>query len=610
MVSSSGGTLSLYGAGFNSDCVVRLIGYGLLDTTFVNATALTARVPAGSPAGTYDVEVSDGAQTARLSRSFTLLSPTPTPKPEEPATPEPPPPPGQPILTVRNYTVTPEQVKPGQEFVVSIEIYNNGSRAGENTLAIFPGGTFVPLGEKGHTLWQLHINHTAVVTQRFRVPKSISNGIHQLNVQLEANDFAGNNYKFPTTVPVEVVGASSGSGGYTGKPKVVIEGVETTPRVLVPGEPFSLTLRLANRGSRTAVNVFATAAAEMVVPANGGDTVSTDLIRIDGVVTVTLPLMLDNTETGGRQNLPIALEYSDYGGGAYTDQQNVGVDVNTSLTRQPQVIIDAYTTTPDFLTPGATFTLTMELTNVGGGNAQRLVLALGGEDGAALAPFIPLRAGNVIFVPGIGPDETVVVERALLIDGSTDPKAYSLPIALGYDDPRAARHEDVQRLSLIVRKQPEVQVSFYRQPEPFGPSMPVPISLELVNVGRDTINITEISASSPGLDVREEGMPFVGPLDPGGSAPLDLTVTAQQGGPSQLVVEVAYRDDFNETQVLTRSLNLEVMGGPGGPEGPGGPGMPGGPQGPSTPENPSEPEQGGLLRTLGRFLRGFLGLGS
>ncbi|MGC9398666.1 MAG: hypothetical protein ACP5HM_05975 [Anaerolineae bacterium] len=605
----AGGTLSLYGTGFTADCAVRLVGYGLLNTTFVHAGALRAQVPPGVPPGTYDVRVTaapDNVDT--LPKALTIVAATPTPKPEAPETPPPPPPPGQPILTIRNYVVEPQQVRPGQEFVVHIEIYNNGSRAGENTLAIFPGGTFLPVGDHGHQLWQLHINHSVVVTQKMRAPKSISNGVHQLNVQLEANDFEGNNYKFPQTIPVEVVGASTGE--FSGKPKVLIEDARTTPAVLIPGEPFSLTLRLANRGNRTAINVFATVgAADMAVPAAGGDTVYAELIRIDGVITVTLPLVLSQLDTGGRQNLPVALEYADYSGGAYTDQQNVGVDINTGLARQPQLIIEAYHTQPDFIAPGDTFTLTLHVHNVGGGDAERLTLSLGGEGGAALSPFIPLRSGNVIFVETVPRGGSVAVSRRLLVDGSAETKAYNLPIELAYDDPRATRHQDVQRLSLIVRKRPELQVGFYRQPEMLTVGMPQPLALEVINVGRSAVNIVQMSPSGPQLEAEMTGLPFVGPLDSGGSAPLDLMVTPQESGELALLVAIDYRDDFNQIRTLTETLTLKVGGAPEG--------LPGGPPGeaplgqmPGQPMPEEEPPPETLLQKIGRALKGFFGLGS
>ncbi len=330
-------------------------------------------------------------------------------------------------------------------------------------------------------------------------------------------------------------------------------------------------------------------------------------------VTVTLPLILGNLDVGGRQNMQIALEYSDYNGGSYSDQQNVGVDINTSLTKQPQLLVEAYETLPDFIAPGDTFTLTLALANVGGGDAQRVTLALGGEGGASLAPFIPLKSGNVIFVDDVAPGETVTVQRRLIVDGSAETKAYNLPIELAYDDPRASRHTDTQRLSLIVRKRPELQASFYRQPERVMSGTPSMLSLEIVNVGRSSVNVVEIVPSSPGMEVSLEGMPFVGPLDAGGSAPLDLSVVPQEGGTQELQLAVIYRDDFNQEQVITETLSLDVQGGgPGGPDGPvpGGPGaVPGGPNGPEEPvEGEAAPET--LWQTLGRALKGLLGLGS
>ena len=494
----------------------------------------------------------------------------------------------------------PKQVRPGQEFVVSIELYNNGSRAGENTLVIFPGGSFLPLGEKGHNLWQLPINHTAIVTQRMRVPAQLSGGVHQLQISLSANDWAGDHYEYPESIPVEVNGSS---GSFTGKPKVIIEAATTSPQILIPGEPFSLTLRLANHGSRTAINVFATcASSEMAIPASGGDTVATELIRMEQSVTVTLPLVLDNLDAGGRQNLRIGLEYADYSGGAYSNQQNIGVDINTSLAKQPQLLITEYATEPEFLSPGDTFTLTMHVTNVGGGDAERLTLALGGEGGASLEPFIPLLAGNVLFVEQIKPQETVVLSRSLLIDGSASIRAYNLPLALAYDDPRTTRQTDVQRLSLILRRRPEFQLSFYRQPEALWVGESLPLALELINVGRSSINIVEITAISPKLEIEIEGLPFVGPLDAGGSTPLDLLVIPQESGETELQLQIAYRDDFNQTQQISRTLSLEIQDRSSAfaPE----------ETGVDGPEEPGEEGPETIWQKIGRALKGFLGFGS
>ncbi|MGD2176431.1 MAG: IPT/TIG domain-containing protein, partial [Anaerolineae bacterium] len=434
LVSESGGRLSIYGSGFTSATVSRLVGYGLLDTTHINSKALQAVVPAGVPAGTYALQVSEAAISATLPGALTIVAATPVPGPTPVPTPKPTPVPGRPILAIRNYRVEPTRPTVGREFEVTVEIYNTGSRAGENTMVTFPGGTFIPVGETGHLLWQLHINHTAVVTQRMRVPSGLSSGSYNLQLDLSANDWEGNHYEYPETIAVEVVGVGHG------RPQVVIEEAETTPATLGPGDTFSLTLCLTNRGSRTATQVVVGAASpELAVPAGGSNVVAVETVGIGRCVTTTLPLVLGEVTQAGRRNLTIALEYGDYNGGAYADQQSVGLEVITALGDRPQLIIDSYHTTPDPLAPGDAFTLTLTLRNVGGGDAERLLLTLGGEAESGLGPFAPLQSSNVKFVPSLAAGAAMEVAQRLMADGSAASGSYSLPVALAFDDARGTR---------------------------------------------------------------------------------------------------------------------------------------------------------------------------
>jgi hypothetical protein len=595
---ASGGTLSVYGTGFTSDCVVRLVGYGLLATSYVNDAALTAQVPAGTAAGTYDIQVSDGDRTAGLAQAVKLVAPQPTPVPKPPATP----PPGRPILTIRSASVEPAQVRPGDEFVVTIAIYNNGSRAGENTLAIFPGGTFLPVGDSGHQLWQLHINHTAAVSQRMRVPDSLNGGVYKLQVDLSANDWEGNHYDYPHTVPVEVIGEQPVT--FTGSPKLVIEEVATTPDVLVPGEPFTLTLVMANRGRRTAIDCFAKVdATDLVMPREGGDLVALPSLGLDELVTATLPLELRAVSEGGRQRLAVGLEYEDYGGGSYSDQLTVGVTVDAGLDQRPQLIVSQSHTDPEVLGPGDPFSLTVRVDNVGGGTAHRLVLALGGEGGAALEPFVPLNAGNVAYLVELRAGESWTFTRPLMVGGDAESQAYNLPVALTYDDDKGRQVKDTQRLSLMVYQRPDMRVDFYREPEPMRVDQPSLVSLEVVNVGRGTLDVQALEGGGDQVQVEEEGVPFIGPLDPGGSAPLDLSVRPLVDGTVELIVTLRYRDAFNRTQVVTDTVLLDAQGSPAAPDQPGASAPGGVPQSGDT-------EVGADRPFWQRLLMGLFGLGS
>ena len=590
--SERGGTLSIYGSGFTTTAVVRLVGHGLLDTSYVGATALRATVPTGVSAGTYDVEVIQEGLSASLSSAVTIVAPTATPAPTAVPTAKPTTVPGQPNLTVLNYTVDPARPVAGREFVVMVEIYNNGSRAGENTLVTFPGGTFVPLGQAGHQLWQLHINHKAVVTQRMRVPSDLSSGTYDLQASLSANDYEGQQYDFPETVAVEVAGVGHG------RPQMVIEKAHTEPAVLGPGDAFSLTMRLANRGNRTATQAtVGVASSDLAVPADGSNVVALERVYIGRCVTATLPLVLGQVEQAGRRNLEIAVAYSDYEGGSYSDQQSVGLEVSTALEDRPQLIIESYAAKPQSLTPGDTFTLTLHLSNVGGGEARRLMVTLGGEGELGdLGPFAPLQSSNVKFVPGLAPGASTDVVQQLVVDGSAESGSYSMPVALAFDDDRGTRHTDSQLISLLVRQRPHFQIQFYRSIPTTTVGMPFALPVEVTNIGRSMVNVSTLELTSEELDI-EEGSLYVGPLDGGTSASLEATATGVEGGTAEVLVNVHYLDDFEQPRVVTETLTVDLdepVSPTPAPEG----------------QTPPERDAPGILRTIGRILRGLLGLGS
>jgi hypothetical protein len=587
LVSQHGGTLSIYGSGFTTATIVRLVGFGLLETTYVNSMALQAVVPPGTPAGTYDLEVSEAGVSVVLPSALTIVAATPTPGPTPLPTPKPTPVPGRPVLTIRNYSIEPSRVVAGREFVVTIEVYNTGSRAGENTMVTFPGGTFLPVGETGHLLWQLHINHTAVVTQVMHTPASLTSGSYNLQVNLSANDWEGTHYEYPETIAVEVIGLEGG------RPQLVIEAAQTEPAVLGPGDAFSLTLRLVNRGSRTATQVVVGAASpDVAVPAGGSNVVAIDQIGMDQAVTVTLSLVLGEVTQAGRLGLEIALDCADYSGGSYTARQSVGLEVNTALADRPQLIIAGYRTVPDPLAPGDTFTLTLEVTNAGGGEAQRLVLTLGGEGGSGLAPFAPLQSSNVKFVPSLAAGATLEVTQQLVVDGGADPKAYSLPVALAFDDARGTRRSDSQLISLLVRRRPHLQIGFYRPLEVAIVGTPFVLPVEATNIGRTLVNVSTLEVTSTQLEIQD-GSIYLGPLDGGTSGSLEATAVARQGGTAEVLVTVYYLDDFEQPQVVTKTLTVEV-------EKPA----------ETAPATEAGPQAEGFWGKVLRALRGLLGLGS
>jgi hypothetical protein len=149
-------------------------------------------------------------------------------------------------------------------------------------------------------------------------------------------------------------------------------------------------------------------------------------------------------------------------------------------------------------------------------------------------------------------------------------------------------------------------VSFYRPVE--GSAMagqPFMLPIEVVNAGTARFNIPTLEASGAGLEFLGETSTYVGNLDPGGSWTLDTMAIPLAAGPLEVVVNVHYVNDLNQTQVYSETLTVDVMEMPDFEE-PGGPHGPNGPWGPEgSPETPDS-----LPQRIWRFIKAFLGLGS
>jgi hypothetical protein len=109
--------------------------------------------------------------------------------------------------------------------------------------------------------------------------------------------------------------------------------------------------------------------------------------------------------------------------------------------------------------------------------------------------------------------------------------------------------------------------------------------------------VVDLRATGLNVNLETEGVPFIGPLDTGGSAPLDLILTPTRKGPVQLTVHLAYRDDLNQVQTWNQSLTFKVNANS----------LPAAQ--PDTPER-KQSDPRGFWTTLAQTLKAFVGLGS
>jgi hypothetical protein len=362
----------------------------------------------------------------------------------------------------------------------------------------------------------------------------------------------------PTTEPTAV----------PGRPQLVVEGVRTDPANLAAGEPFTLTLKLANRGSRSVATSRLTVQSDAILPVNGSNAVVAGAVGLNASVSVNLSLIITGTVSSGYQGATVALADTDYEGESYTDEQAIWLEVteaSAASLAEPRVILETYHTEPNPLAPGDTFTLTLQVTNVGGRVAQDLNLTLGGENGASLKPFALLSSGNVIYMPTLGPKQSERVDLRVVLDGTSDSGVYSLPVEIRYGGSGSTAHTETQVLNLVVQRRPQLRVGFYREVGTGIVDQPIDLPVEVVNLGRKLLNVGMVEISSYQMDVQQ-GSVFLGPMEGGTSGSLDAVGIPSEPGDLELEVAVSYLDDFNQQQVVTQTLTVQVEEMPEMPE--------------------------------------------
>ena len=221
-----------------------------------------------------------------------------------------------------------------------------------------------------------------------------------------------------------------------------------------------------------------------------------------------------------------------------------------------------------------------------------------------LKTFAPLDSSNLIYLGDINQGVSVVSNNRLIVNVATEPGVYPFKISFVYLNKEGKQMVDNQVITILIHRLPNVEVGFYRDPGVLFTGQPNILPLQITNMGKNTVVLGNFNITAADSEFSQN-MAQIGSLEPGGYFTLDTTVIPMFGGPLELQVSISYTDDFNQAQVINKTLNLMVEAIPT-PE----PmiGMEDSPYGEEM-FNPIQQEETFGQKIL-RFLKGLLGLGS
>ncbi len=603
-------TLSIFGANFTPQSMVRLVGFGLLEVTFINSGALTAALPKVIPPGTYGVEVSDPVNGRATSPDTLTIAPPPTtPPPTERPTPTllpPTPVPGEPSLIIRSYSAMPPSVLPGGTVTVVMDIYNRGNRAAQGvSVAVDGSGDFVPLSSQTSVILpDIGPGGSVSATLSAVARTSAAAGIASLPLTFAYRDIEGRSYTGTATLSVTVEALVEA-------PQITLASYAVAPDPASPGEPVTVTVTIINSGNEAAEQVLLRVPTGEGVLLAGpqGDTFPLGTLLPGASRRLELPLVVSASATPGPQAQSVTITYLQ-GGEQQQATGSLTVTIGEKRAQSPLLLLRSYETDQEVLQPGDRFTLRLTLENVGAAPANDLMVffsAAEGNSGTPLTTFAPQGAGGVIYVGALGANGQITLSHDFVVDGTLNSGIYGLPIRLRYLKPDGSEGEDFLQASLVVVKLPRLQITTVEEPpDQVMVGEPFPIAVTIINIGAQDVNLTFARFSAENGQVTGGEETFLGPLRVLDDTSAEATILPVAEGPLIVTLTLDYLDDLNRERTLTRTFETRVMARPTPvpPPQAGGSGLEFLP----LPEEAAPPAPEGDL--LGRLLLGLLGLGS
>ncbi|MBN1564905.1 MAG: IPT/TIG domain-containing protein [Anaerolineae bacterium] len=598
-------SVTIYGANFTTNTTIRLIGKGLLDTTFINSTTLTALVPSSVVPGRYTLQASDPAGGTVTLPGLLGVSKIPvTPLPTATPTWTPSPVPGEPSLLIHDYTVSPRVVAPGGTVTFTVQVVNIGNKYAQAiSMSIDPGSNFIPASNQATVLLpDIRPGGNAVVSLRATASTEATGGPSTIPVTIAYRDFNGGSYSTSATLnaTVETVVAVS---------QVSLSSYTVQPNPAQPGESVTVNVEIANTGTENAQQVLLQIGANEGVLLAGpqGSSFPIGDIPAGSSINRDLSLVVSGAAAAGPQSQSITISYLQ-AGETRQESGSMTIAIAASDTPVSLLLLDSYDFGQEFVQPGESFTLTLTLINVGNAAVNDLLVNFNSSQTAAdpSRPFIPVGSGGTVYFAALdGNRNTVQFTQDFMVNGSVESGIYQLPITLKYRGPNNTDSEISLGASIVVIRPPRVLIQVDTPlPSIIETGDTASLELTLINTGQRDINFTFARVEAENAEIFEGEQTFIGLLETGGSTTLTALIMPLEAGPMTVTVMLDYLNDLNRDDTLITVYEAEAVEPPPPPPVREDPITP--PVFVPTPTPTPEPEGD----VISRLLRGLLGLGS
>ncbi len=413
----------------------------------------------------------------------------------------------------------------------------------------------------------------ATATLRINAADNAPQGPALIPLGISYRDIEGKSYEGKTEVGIRVQIVSQSA-------QIVLESYHIEPQMVVPGGPIIINATFVNMGTKPATQVMVrvTGGENILLPDSRGDSFSVGNLQPGESRTVQLPLIVNSAAKEGPQLQPLTVTYLE-DGEAKESAASLTVPVGKVDLPVPLLLLVSYDTgQTDDLRPGDRFTLKVVLSNVASADAQDTLVTFGtvqssgtdtsgggnggGQQTDTTSPsttFAPQGNAGRTFIGAFPANSTTEITQEFIVSGSVNSGIYNLPITLQYLLPDNTVKQDVLNVSLVVIAPVRLRINPPQpMPEFVNAGDVVPISLELVNYGKNSINLLSASFSATNAEVMDGAEIPLETLNADGDTSVSGMVMPLEEGEMDVTFTLNYLDDLNQPRTLELTFNAVV----------------------------------------------------
>lgn len=230
----------------------------------------------------------------------------------------------------------------------------------------------------------------------------------------------------------------------------------------------------------------------------------------------------------------------------------------------PRVIVTGFSTSPEVVHAGETFTLTLHMQNTSKATAVQNMLfdiqaaSESTDTTYVAAAFLPTAGSSTIFVDRIPAGSTKDISMEMEARSDLSQKPYVVNVKMNYEDENVNAYENTASVSIPVRQEARVDISSVDvMPDSIEVGSEVNVMFSIYNIGKTKLYNTSVKFIA---DSVTGGDTYLGNIDPGATANLDayLTGAAATMDDGTVKIQITYEDEAGEAATIEKEMTLFV----------------------------------------------------